>query len=78
MEIESKKDRLYEWVMHHMPAVLDVSEVDAAPYRKVLAADRMAPGCWRYDALARRLYIRVKARAGGDHIVNISLAESME
>ena len=58
VEIESKKDRLYEWVLHHTPAVLEVSEVSegaAGPYRKVADAARMAPGTWRYDAAARQL-----------------------
>ena len=60
-EIESKVERDYEWVIHHVARPLEVdskSKVD-----------------WRYDEKLGNVHIRLHAAAGGDEIVNIRLPE---
>jgi len=70
-EIESKKDREYEWVAHHLERPRKVAE-GAAEYRNAGDRERLLPGTWFYDTGEKNLHVRVKARAGGDEIVNVS------
>jgi alpha-glucosidase (family GH31 glycosyl hydrolase) len=71
LEIESKKDRDYEWIVHHLEQPRKVVaagvELPAVEMR-----DRLRPRAWFYDAKDRNLHVRIKGRADGDEIVNIS------
>jgi len=70
LEIESAKDRDYEWVVHHVACPSAVGFGDLQ-YRKLERPNPMAGGTWFYDAAQRNLYVRVSAKAGGDAIVNL-------
>jgi len=70
LEIESKKDRRYQWVVHHVDRPATVS-FETRVYRAVASLDALADGTWFYDAARRDLHIRVNARAGEDCIVNL-------
>jgi hypothetical protein len=56
LEIEAKKARDYEWVVHHVPRPIAVRY-----------ADRPIP--WSYDG--GNLRVRVKVAAGEDSILNL-------
>jgi hypothetical protein len=61
LEIESKKNRAYEWIVHH-----------TAKPRSVMRGDRELPdGTWSWDPGTRNLRIRVWAAQGEDHILRI-------
>jgi len=62
LEIESKKDRDYEWIVHHVER----------PRKVVAAGVELPAGGWFYDAKDKNLHVRIKGRADGDEIVNIS------
>jgi hypothetical protein len=70
LEIESKKDRDYQWVVHHVdkPAAVEFEDVQ---YRQVTEPNQMANHTWLYDSASRILQVRVHAKAGEDCIVNI-------
>jgi hypothetical protein len=70
LEIESKKDRRYQWVVHHVDRPLAVS-FETRVYRPVASPDALAAGSWFYDAANRNLHIRVDARAGEDCIIDL-------
>jgi hypothetical protein len=59
LEIESKVDRDYEWVIHHVerPA-------------SVVFEDRKFE--WTYDAALKNLFVRVSVKAGEDNVIHIS------
>jgi hypothetical protein len=59
LEIESKKDRDYEWVVHHVerPASVGFEERQYT---------------WSYDAELKNLLVRVNVKAGEDNVIHIS------
>jgi alpha-glucosidase (family GH31 glycosyl hydrolase) len=59
LEIEAKKDRDYEWVVHH------VERPTAVGFE-----DRQFP--WTYDSTLKNLFVRVHVKAGEDNVVHIS------
>jgi hypothetical protein len=59
LEIESKKDREYEWVIHHVERPASVG-----------FEDRQYP--WSYDAQLKSLFVRVSVKASEDNIVHVS------
>jgi glycosyl hydrolase family 31 len=71
VEIESKKRRTYEWILHHIKAAREVAD-EAAAYQKVQQREQLMPGTWWHDAAQNNLHIVVRAEAGSDRIVNIS------
>jgi hypothetical protein len=58
LEIESKVDRTYEWVVHHIEKPAAAEQIGAR-----------APE-WSYDD-RRNVHVRVRVRAGEDNIVNL-------
>jgi hypothetical protein len=68
LEIESKKAREYEWVVHHVERPKSVGFAGAA-YREVTGA--LADRTWRWDGRTKRLEIRVRVGAGEDCVVNL-------
>jgi hypothetical protein len=71
LEIEAKKDRDYEWVVHHVekPAEVGFREVK---YREVASLEAMAGGAWFYDAARKNLHVRARVKADQDCIVNLA------
>lgn len=65
LEIESKANRRYEWVVHHVSDLRDLSAI---------GVERAEA---RYDEARRELRIPVAARAGGGIILNVSLKEPL-
>jgi hypothetical protein len=70
LEIESKKDRRYQWVVHHVDRPAAVS-FERREYRPVESLDALVDGTWFYDAATRNLHIRVNVKAGEDCIINL-------
>ena len=71
LEIESKQDRAYQWVLHHVERPSEVGFEDRK-YRPVAAAQVVADGTWFYDAAQKNLQIRTRVKAGEDCIINIA------
>jgi len=59
LEIESKKDRDYEWVVHHVEQPKSVAFED----RKF---------DWTYDAALKNLFVRVSVKAGEDNVIHVT------
>jgi hypothetical protein len=74
LEVESKEDRIYDWVVHHIPEPSEIAG-DGLSFRRVQARLE-EPATWFYDSPARNLYVRMRGPAGGDNIVNISFPET--
>ena len=71
LEIESKKDRDYQWVVHHVERPSSV-EFEDRKYREVAVLTALADRTWFYDAGQKNLHVRVKVKAGEDCIVNLN------
>jgi hypothetical protein len=59
LEIESQKDRVYRWVIHHVDRPANVG-----------FEDRRYP--WSYDAAKKNLSIEVHVKAGEDSVIHVS------
>jgi Glycosyl hydrolases family 31 len=71
LEIESKKDREYQWVVHHAEKPVSV-DFDETRYREVQKPELLAGGSWYYDAAQKNLHVRAKVKAGEDCIINLN------
>lgn len=71
LEIESKKERDYQWVVHHVELPSDVG-FDDVKYRSVASVAALTDRTWYYDPAAKNLIVRVHVKAGDDSIVNLS------
>lgn len=71
VEVESKKARTYEWVLHHTAAPSRVAE-DSGAYQHVSRREELHPGAWWQDDALNNLHLMLRAEAGTDRIVNIS------
>jgi hypothetical protein len=73
LEIESRKDRYYEWVLHHVDrprkVVMGGLEFAEAANRQRL---RLQTGGWFYDSPNGNLHVWMLGSAGKDDIVTIS------
>lgn len=70
LEIESKKDRDYQWVVHHIDKPITVG-FENQKYSMAPAINQMAERTWFYDAAQKNLHIRVHAKAKEDCIILI-------
>jgi hypothetical protein len=68
LQIESKKERDYEWVVHHVDRPGEVG-FDGVKWRE--SAPPLADRTWLYDAVKRNLRIRLHVAAGEDAVVNV-------
>jgi hypothetical protein len=59
LEIESRKDRVYWWVIHHVDRPTSVA-----------FEDRQYP--WSYDGQHRNLAVQVRLKAGEDNVIHVS------
>jgi Glycosyl hydrolases family 31 len=71
VEIESKLNRTYEWVLHHTKAPREVAE-EGTTYSRVGAQKDLKPGTWWHDDALNDLHIWLHVDAGSDRIVNIT------
>jgi len=69
LEIESKKDRDYQWVVHHVEKPASVG-FEAMQYAEAQSVAAMSDRSWFYDAASKNLHVRVRVKAGEDCIVN--------
>jgi hypothetical protein len=70
LEIEAKKDRDYQWVVHHVEKPAEVG-FQNVKYREAGSPGAMASGTWFYDAARKNLQVRVRVKAGEDCIINL-------
>jgi alpha-glucosidase (family GH31 glycosyl hydrolase) len=71
VEVESKKRRTYEWILHHTGAPRLVEE-DSGPYTRVARRALLRPGAWWHDDARNDLHLMMRVEAGTDRIVNMS------
>jgi hypothetical protein len=71
LEIESKKERDYQWVVHHVEKPASVGFQDVK-YREAPSLAAMADGSWFYDAARKNLHVRVRVKADQDCIINMA------
>ena len=71
LQIESKKDRDYQWVVHHVERPASV-EFGGRQYREVAAFGELADRTWFHDAARKNLHVKVKVQAGEDCIINLN------
>jgi len=71
LQIESKKERVYQWVVHHIerPSVVSFGE---RKYRPVASFQALDDRTWFYDAAQKNLHVRVAVKAGEDCIINVA------
>lgn len=70
LEIESRKARDYQWVVHHVEKPSEVG-FDQVKYRQVTEFARMADRTWFYDAATKILQVRVHVKPAEDNIINL-------
>ena len=70
LQIESKRARQYQWVVHHVDRPAEVG-FEGTRYPVVPALDKLVPGTWFYDAGRRNLHVLLRVAAGEDRIVNL-------
>jgi hypothetical protein len=71
LEIEAKKLRTYQWVVHHVERPGGVG-FEERRYREAPSLARLEPGAWFWDSARKNLHIRLRAQAGQDAIVNVA------
>jgi hypothetical protein len=69
LEIESKKTRDYQWVVHHVERPKSVG-FEGNLFRE--AAGALADRTWSYDGKTRVLQVRVRVASGEDSVVNLA------
>ena len=71
LETESKKERGYEWIVHHVDRPRKIA-AGGVEFAAVDQQERLRPGAWFYDAATKNLHVQIVGHAGGDEIINIS------
>jgi alpha-glucosidase (family GH31 glycosyl hydrolase) len=71
LEIESARDREYEWVVRHANRPREVG-FEGRTYRRVDSRAQLSHETWFFDDSARNLHVRVRVAAGEDRIVNLA------
>jgi hypothetical protein len=69
LQIESKKDRDYQWVIHQVDKPSNVG-FEGKAFRQVQGGE-MGDRTWWYDAQSRNLQVRATVKAREDCIVNV-------
>jgi hypothetical protein len=70
LEIDAKKPRDYQWVVHHVDRPSQIG-FEEAGYREVMALNELADRTWFYDAARRNLHIRVSVKADENSVITI-------
>jgi hypothetical protein len=71
LEIEAKKDRNYQWVVHHVEKPAEVG-FQNVKYREAASLAAMTDRGWFYDAARKTLHVRVRVKADQDCIINLA------
>lgn len=71
LEIESKKDREYEWVVHHIERPRKIF-AGSNEFGEAATQDLLRTGSWLYHSRNQNLHVRARAASGEDMIINIS------
>jgi len=71
LQIESKKERVYQWVVHHIERPSEVS-FGERKYRPVSSFQALDDRTWFYDTAQKNLHVRVAMKAGEDCIINVA------
>ena len=74
VESETRKDRDYEWVLHHMEEPARVQMVDGPEFARSTSLSAMGLNQWFFDTIKKELRLRLHATVGSHEIVNIWLA----
>ncbi|MGB9604799.1 MAG: hypothetical protein ACPL88_02820 [Bryobacteraceae bacterium] len=77
LEIEPERERVWEWVVHHVKAPAEVRATDGA-YAPVTVGEELGPGHWWYDEAKGNLHVCVRAAAGLDHVIFVSFPPGQE
>ncbi|MBI1786035.1 MAG: DUF4968 domain-containing protein [Acidobacteria bacterium] len=70
LEIESKKDREFEWIVHHLERPRKVTVKDQ-PLKAAGEPGALPSNAWRYVAAEKSLHVRVAAEKGDHHIATV-------
>ncbi len=70
LEIEARKTKDYQWVVHHVERPAEVGFEDRK-YREVKSTGEVVNDAWFYDAARKNLNVRVRVAAGEDRIINV-------
>jgi hypothetical protein len=70
LEIEAKKERDYQWVVHHVEKPAEVG-FQNVKYRQAASLGAMGDGAWFYDAARKNLHVRARVKADQDCIINV-------
>ena len=70
LEIESKVERDYQWVVHHVERPAEVG-FEERKYGEVDAPAALSDGTWFYDAAQKNLHVRVRVAAGDDCVIHV-------
>ena len=71
LEINSKKERDYQWVVHHVEQPAEVG-FEAQKYQPVTTLKALADRTWLYDPTQKNLIIRAHVKANEDCIINLT------
>jgi alpha-glucosidase (family GH31 glycosyl hydrolase) len=71
LEIEAKKARDYQWVVHHAERPSEVG-FEGRKYGVAASVAAMQDRTWFYDEAQKNLHVRVRVSAGEDCIINLS------
>jgi hypothetical protein len=71
LETESRKDREYEWIVHHTDRPKRIAAA-GVEFPQVDELGKLIPGAWFYDTSRKNLHVQIASRAGGDEIITIS------
>jgi len=71
LEIDSRKARAYEWVVHHLPAAREVKTGETV-YAEIKDRRSLRPGAWYYDRERENIHIMVSAPADQVRVTHIA------
>jgi len=74
LEIESRKTRSYQWIVHHIPEPKEITAGQTVLTR-VSQAGELRPGAWYYDREAGNVHIEVAVTKDQVSITHISFSE---
>jgi hypothetical protein len=71
LEIESRKERDYQWVVHHVEKPAEVGFGERR-YGQAASLEKMGDGTWVYDAARKDLHVQARVKADQDCIINLT------
>ena len=71
LEIDSRKTRAYEWIVHHLPPPREVRTGETV-HIEVKERRSLRPEAWYYDRERGNLHIVVQAFAGEVRVTHIA------